>query len=81
MHSDARTLFSENAEIPTELRKDALDLQKTLDWDDDGGDGEFRNVSYCIVWRVRFVHRLALWQEPTKIVVSECKISGGWGGK
>ncbi len=30
----------ENTEIPTELRKDALDIQKTLDWEDEGGDGE-----------------------------------------
>lgn len=29
----------ENAMISTDLRKDALDLQKNLDWDDEGGEG------------------------------------------
>ncbi|XP_014664394.1 PREDICTED: U3 small nucleolar ribonucleoprotein protein IMP4-like isoform X2 [Priapulus caudatus] len=29
----------ENTAIPTDLRKDAIDLQKSLDWDDAGGEG------------------------------------------
>ena len=37
-------LFTENEEIPTDLKKDALDLQKTLDWEDDGSEGNL-----CIV--------------------------------
>ena len=33
------SLVAENEEMPTELRADALDIQKTLDWDDEGGEG------------------------------------------
>jgi hypothetical protein len=29
----------ENRLIPTDLRKDALALQKNIDWKDDGADG------------------------------------------
>ena len=35
----------ENRQIPTDLRKDALAIQKTLDWKDDGGEG---NVHSCL---------------------------------
>lgn len=32
-------LFSENKIVPVDLRKDAVYLEKTLDWDGDGADG------------------------------------------
>ncbi|CAF1194353.1 unnamed protein product [Didymodactylos carnosus] len=31
--------LDENMSIPNDLRKDALDIQKSLDWDGDGGEG------------------------------------------
>ena len=31
--------FSDNKQIPTSLQKDAVYLEKTLDWEDDGADG------------------------------------------
>lgn len=31
--------LEENRLIPTDLRKDALDLQKNIDWKDPGADG------------------------------------------
>lgn len=31
---------SENRPIPTDLRTEAVDLQKKLKWDDEGGEGE-----------------------------------------
>jgi U3 small nucleolar ribonucleoprotein protein IMP4 len=33
-------LYIENHVIPTDLRKDALDIQKTLEWKDEGGEGK-----------------------------------------
>jgi hypothetical protein len=32
-------IFAANHMIPTDLRKDAVDLQKDIDWKDPGADG------------------------------------------
>ena len=37
---------TENKKIPTELQKDALALQKSLAFDDEGGEGEWFN--FCL---------------------------------
>jgi len=37
-------IATENELIPTTLRKEALDLQKRLGWDDEGGEGEFESI-------------------------------------
>ncbi|CAH1784578.1 unnamed protein product [Owenia fusiformis] len=34
-----KSALDDNKDIPTDLRKDALDIQKTLDWEDEGGQG------------------------------------------
>lgn len=34
------SLFAENRLLPTEVRKDALQLQTLLEYDDEGGEGE-----------------------------------------
>jgi len=31
---------TDNKPIPTALRKEAISIHKTLDWDDEGGDGK-----------------------------------------
>ena len=31
--------IADNKEIPSDLRKDAIDIQKTLDWEGPGGEG------------------------------------------
>jgi len=33
---------TDNKPIPTDLRKEAISIHKTLDWDDEGGDGRCR---------------------------------------
>ncbi len=35
-----KNALDENRLIPTDLRKDALELQKNTDWKDDGADGK-----------------------------------------
>jgi len=30
---------TDNKPIPTDLRKEAISIHKTLDWDDEGGEG------------------------------------------
>ena len=32
--------ITDNQRIPTDLKNDAVELQKTLDWDDSGADGK-----------------------------------------
>lgn len=32
--------FAENRLLPTEVRKEALELQKLLEFDDEGGEGD-----------------------------------------
>lgn len=34
--------YKENRMIPSDLRKEALDLQKNVDWKDEGADGKFQ---------------------------------------
>ena len=40
-----RVLFSGNQLIPSDLQKDAIDLEKTLNWEDEGGDGTYLQCS------------------------------------
>ncbi|XP_013394125.1 U3 small nucleolar ribonucleoprotein protein IMP4 [Lingula anatina] len=42
--------LDENNVIPTDLRKDALDLQKTLDWEDEGGEGVTTHIDDEYRW-------------------------------
>ncbi|XP_064604442.1 U3 small nucleolar ribonucleoprotein protein IMP4-like [Liolophura sinensis] len=42
--------LEENKEIPTDLRRDAIDLQKKLDWEDPGADGITTNVDDEYKW-------------------------------
>ena len=35
------SILKENRLIPTDLRKEALELQKNIDWKDPGADGEY----------------------------------------
>ena len=41
--------LSENAPIPTDLRKDAVDIQKSLAWDDEGGEGRSNVCAYIMI--------------------------------
>jgi len=44
-------LFTDNTQIPSELQDTAINLQKTLDWDDKGADGkvyDFTNIYVMI---------------------------------
>ena len=43
-------LVPENKPIPTDLRKDAISIQKTLDWEGEGGDGLTTNVDDEYKW-------------------------------
>lgn len=40
--------FTENRLIPTEVRKEALELQKLLEFDDEGGEGELISIFMCL---------------------------------
>jgi U3 small nucleolar ribonucleoprotein protein IMP4 len=42
--------LDENHQIPTDLRKDALDLQKNSEWKDAGADGILSNVDNEYKW-------------------------------
>jgi len=42
--------LDENKPIPTDLRKDAISIQKTLDWEGEGGDGLTTNVDDEYKW-------------------------------
>lgn len=42
--------LDENKPIPTDLRKDAIGIQKTLDWEGEGGDGLTTNVDDEYKW-------------------------------
>lgn len=42
--------LDENQKIPTDLRKDALELQKKLDWDDEGGEGVTSHIDDEYKW-------------------------------
>lgn len=53
--------FAENRLIPTEVRKDALELQKLLEFDDEGGEGELIS-SYMLVSEVCFAE---IWVPPS----------------
>ena len=33
--------FTDNRQIPSDLQNDAIPIQKTLDWDDEGADGNY----------------------------------------
>jgi hypothetical protein len=41
-------LLEENKQIPTSLRKEAVALHKTLDWEDEGGEGKNYILLFCI---------------------------------
>lgn len=38
--------FAENRLLPTEVRKEALEVQKLLEFDDEGGEGDF----FCYIY-------------------------------
>lgn len=40
------SLFPENHLLPTEVRKDALQLQKLLEYDDAGAEGQFHYILF-----------------------------------
>jgi len=42
--------LDENKPIPTDLRKDAIGIQKTLDWEGEGGDGLTTNIDDEYKW-------------------------------
>nr|XP_002129644.1 U3 small nucleolar ribonucleoprotein protein IMP4-like [Ciona intestinalis] len=45
-----KNALDENKSIPTELRKDALDLQTNLEYDDEGGDGVKSSIDDEYKW-------------------------------
>jgi len=42
-------LFTDNTQIPSELQDTAINLQKTLDWDDKGADGKVYDLTNIYV--------------------------------
>ncbi|KAK2185814.1 hypothetical protein NP493_222g05020 [Ridgeia piscesae] len=45
-----KTALDENKQIPTSLQKDAVSLEKTLDWEDEGADGITSSVDDEYRW-------------------------------
>lgn len=45
-----KSALDENREIPSDLQNDAIPLQKTLDWEDEGADGLTTNVDDEYKW-------------------------------
>lgn len=48
--SRLKKALDENKLIPSDLRKDALEIQKNLEWKDAGGDGIVSNVDDEYKW-------------------------------
>lgn len=44
--------ITDNQRIPTDLKNDAVELQKTLDWDDSGADGRSKFVKHKSVIKI-----------------------------
>lgn len=44
--------ITDNQRIPTDLKNDAVELQKTLDWDDSGADGRSKLVKHKSVVKI-----------------------------
>lgn len=44
--------ITDNQRIPTDLKNDAVELQKTLDWDDSGADGRSEFVKHKSVIKI-----------------------------